>query len=249
MERRKIERHAPREYIMVYDDRDGRPLGKLINLSTDGAMFITDGPIKPTTILQCRVKLKEPILGHDKIYFAAECRWCRKNVAAGHWESGYHLQVSGIEADLISYMVLGFKLCDWGDEDLPDVKTTEMENRRKSVRFEFDGAFPVYEFRGYRQLGTLADISIEGIRIFTEKRFDRDEIFRCRIKLPRKVFQQDFLVLEARCMWCRKQKGVARYESGHMLLNTSKEDLAIILHLLIYYARPQRTKRKILIAE
>ncbi|MEW5922934.1 MAG: PilZ domain-containing protein [Candidatus Zixiibacteriota bacterium] len=249
MDRRKSQRRAPDEYITVYDEVTGQPIGSLANMSIDGVKLVTDQAIKPGTILECRINLETDIMGYKEIYFSAECRWCRKNVAAGHWESGFLLQASGIDMNLISYMILGFKLCNWGDESVPDVETAEMENRRRSVRYEFENPLPIYEFRGYRQLGILADISIDGARICTIKPITKGRTIKFRLKLPREVFRQDFIVLEAKCMWCRKNKNDDYFQSGHALLNVSKENSSVILHLIIHFATPQYTKPKIVVVE
>ena len=247
MDRRKNQRRAPDEYITVYDESTGQLIGSLANMSTDGLKLVTDQAIKPGTTLKCRINLETDIMGYKEIYFSAECRWCRKNVAAGHWESGYLLQASGIDMNLISYMILGFKLCNWGDENVPDVETVDMANRRKTVRYEFDNPLPIYEFRGYRQLGTLADISIDGTRICTIKPIAEGQTIRFRVRLPKEVFRRDFIIIEAKCMWCRKNRDDDYYQSGHALINISKETASIILHLIIHYATPQQTMQKIMV--
>jgi hypothetical protein len=241
-ERRKEDKRTAGKYMVVYDCLTKQSMGELVNLSSEGAMLVTPNPIKASTSFQCRVELWHPIMERHEIYFAAECRWCRKNVQADRWESGYRLAVAGIDAELISYLILGFKLCGWGEADMSDVKTAEIENRRNSVRYEFDDRLPVYESDSYRQVGELADLSIHGFRIVASKPSAKGKIVKCRVKLPKKIFQHEFLLLEAECMWCRESGD--HYESGYSTVNISKADTAVILHLLIHCARVQDTKRR-----
>lgn len=244
-DRRKHERCSPEIYLTVHDCLTKQPMGKLVNLSPEGAMLVTSRPIRASTSFRCRVELPHRIMGHNDVFFNAECRWCRKNVKADRWESGYRLNVTGIDAELVQYLILGFKLCDWGEADLPDAKTRDMENRRRSDRHELCDPLPVFELRSYRQIGKLADLSMAGFRIITQKPIGKDDMLQCRVKLPKKIFQQDYLTLGARCMWCRKRTSDAHYESGHKIVNISEDDASVILHVLIHFAKAQQTKRRV----
>ena len=212
---RKSKRFTAETDIAVYDCSTNQSLGKLVNLSIDGAMLVSEKSVKPAASFPCRMELEQQILGRTEIYFDAECRWCRKNIALGRWESGYRLSASGIDAYLISYLMLKFELYGQGKERMPEVRTVEMANRRKSVRFEFETPLPVFEFRNYRQLGTVIDLSIGGIGIITDQPMKKEDVLQCRIRLPHTVFNQEFLVLQLKCMWCRKEKYTLRYKSGH----------------------------------
>ena len=228
----------------VHNQKTGEPIGELVNLSSEGAMFVTPEPVRTTTLLHCRVDLPQRILGRAEIIFKALCLWSRKNVRAGCWESGYRLKLTGIDAELVSYLVLSFKLRDWGDANMPQVRTVELDTRRTTVRCEFDSPVPIFDLHSYRQIGDLADLSFGGLRLFALEPIDKGAVLACRVRLPRKVFQQEYLIFEAECMWCRgKQDG--RYETGLRISTISKEDAAIILHMLVHSDRIQRTKMRL----
>jgi len=246
-DRRKNERYTAATHITVYDCLTKQSLGELVNLSSEGAMFVTSEPVKPATVFRCRVQLKQQVKGHSEVHFEAECRWCRKNISMSRWESGYLLKASGDDAYLLTFLVLEFKLSGGGDQSMPEVKTIDLANRRRAVRFDFDDSFPVYEQRSYRQLGMLADLSIEGCRIITEKPIRKGDILKCRVKLPRKVFRQEFLMLSIHCRWSRRLKSGTHYESGHIFETISSENAAVVLHLIIHYGKPQHGEKKILV--
>ncbi len=243
--RRKHPRLAPKEFLKVFDRTNNILLGELVNLSSEGAMLVTPGPIKASTVFKCRVILTQEILGRGEITFEAECRWCRKNIPADRWESGYRLQLNPQEAEMIEYLSLGFKLCDWGDEDLREVRTTDLENRRRSVRYELEEPYPVFELQSYRQIGVVADLSVDGMRLITSKPIAKDAQFSCRVKLPTTIFREDYLMLDVKCMWSRKRETTGDFESGYSIVKLSKEDAAIILHLLIHSSRAQKTKPRV----
>ncbi|HVP07364.1 MAG TPA: PilZ domain-containing protein [Candidatus Acidoferrum sp.] len=244
-ERRKSERQDAPQFMTVYDAASKQPVGTLVNMSTEGAMFVTDRPVKPATTFRCRVELPQDIMDHEQVRFEAECRWCRKNVAKDRWESGYRLTAEGIEAYLISCLVLGFTLGDWGDKTLADVKTVDMENRRRAERYEFESQLAAFEPTSYRQIGLVADLSADGVRLITDGPITEGSKFPCRVKLPKKVFQREFLALNLKCRWCRELKNRNQYESGYRFIDISKEDAAIVLHLMIHYGKPRGSQKRI----
>lgn len=247
-ERRKHTRLSPGKYLKVYNFSTSELIGELANLSSEGAMFITPEPIRESTSFRCRVPLSQPIMGHEELIFDAVCRWCRRNVGADRWESGYELTVTGIDIQLLSCLVLGFKLNSGHDEAMPEVRTVEMENRREATRFEFQEPMPVYEMHSYRQIGELADLSTLGIRMIGPKSFKKGSRVECRVRLPKHIFGQEYLCFQTTCMWCRKRDFKDEYESGHQFCGLSEQDAAIILHLLIHSAttRLSEPRRKII---
>jgi hypothetical protein len=241
-ERRIQERVASTRYLTVYDRTNGKAIGGLANLSEEGAMFVTPGPIRAGTVIECRFDLPYEIMGQTEIVFDAECRWSRKNVKESRWETGFKLAVTGINRSLVSCLMLSLKLEDWGDREIRDVPTEDMANRRESVRFELDKRMEVFELRSYRKMGELADLSIQGLRLVTDHPIAKGEIVGCRVRLFKRIFQQDFIYFEARCMWNRKRKD-GKCESGYRFVNIGHQDVAIILHLIIHHGEEQNTQK------
>jgi len=244
---RKEDRVGPYEFLAVFDYLTNKPIGELVNLSNGGAMMITPGPIKSATLLMCRLKLAGQKMGCYEIIFKAECRWCRKNISTGMWESGYKLNVTGKNKEILSYLILSLKLGYWGNKNVTDVKTVEMDNRRKSNRYELNKPLPVFEHHNYRQLGELADLSTQGALLITKEPISVDDLLCYRVLLAKKVFKQDYMIFEAKCMWSRKGKDGDYYESGHKIVNISEKDAVISLHLMTNCSKKQQTKKRILI--
>jgi hypothetical protein len=246
-DRRKHKRFARPESLTVFDCSIMQPLGELVNLSTDGAMLITSDPIKPASAFRCRMELRPHIMERSEVHFELECRWCRKNVTKSRWESGYRLTAFGDNVYILSFLVLAFKLCGWGDPSIPDAKTIDMPNRRKADRFEFTDRLPIYEHRGYREIGALVDLSVNGVRIISERPISKDDVLKCRLQLPQTVLQVEFLTLTLQCIWCRSKESADQFESGHKFIGASKQDTAVLLHLMINHGNPKQGEKKILV--
>lgn len=245
-DRREHKRFTRPNTLRVIDSTCKQPMGDLVNLSTNGAMLTSSEPIKPASKFKCMMELQPTITGYNEIHFELECRWSRKNISKGRWESGHRLIATGDNAYILSYLVLGFKLCGWGDPSIPDVETIEMPNRRNAARFEFAEKLPIYELRSYRQLGTLEDLSVTGFRILSERSMSRGDVLKCRVRLPKKVLDVEFVQLTVKCMWCRPSENPKRFESGHEFVDISREETAVLMHLMINYGRPRYGEKKIL---
>ncbi len=96
-DRRCLRRYETEDYFPVVERGTDRIVGRLANLSAEGAMLITEEPVKKRDILKLTLRLPQPVLGHDSIDFDAECRWCRKGKNSDFYESGYLLKNVPVE--------------------------------------------------------------------------------------------------------------------------------------------------------
>lgn len=232
-ERRKHERHDQEKLLEIFDRSSGELLGRLANISQQGAMFITDTPVKSQDNFKCRVKLARKILARDELIFDAECRWCRKNIDKDRWESGYSLTMSKFDSELLNFLELSFKLGDLGESDLVEADVTELMNRRHSERYNLKQMLPVFELKSYHQIGHLIDLSTGGAKLKTRARLTVGETIHFRILLNHSTFQQEYLHFSAKCCWCRKRES-GEFDSGYQIEKISETDSAILLHLLIH---------------
>ena len=248
-EQRKHKRHHTEDYLMVFERESDKHIGGLANLSSEGAMFVTQEPVQTLTAFRCRVELTQPIMDHHEVIFDAECRWCRKNVKTGWWESGYALKnVTKENEELLSYLVLRFRLGEWEVPGAGEVKTVSMKNRRNHPRFVVRDFFPVRDKRTARHIGGLANLTMEGTMLTTLEPVEKGSMLHCRAELPKKIFQRDYLVFDAECAWCKKNEDKGWYESGYRLKNLSEQDSVIIMHLIIHYLEEQQTEERVCVA-
>jgi hypothetical protein len=113
-EQREQKRHHIEKCLMVFDRDTEQYLGGMANLSPKGAMFVTQEPVKRSTVFRCRVELAQPIVNRSEVLFSAQCRWCRKNETKGWYESGYRLEADSDEdQEVLSFLVLQFVIAEW----------------------------------------------------------------------------------------------------------------------------------------
>jgi len=119
---RKQTRYQTEELLMVFDRHTSRHIGGLANLTYDGAMFVTQEPVKKSSIAHCRVELPNKILDRDQLIFDAECVWCKKNATRGWYESGYKLKnVSEQDRNILTYVMLKLMSEQPATQETPDL--------------------------------------------------------------------------------------------------------------------------------
>ncbi|WP_281647929.1 PilZ domain-containing protein [Parendozoicomonas sp. Alg238-R29] len=88
-------------YLKVYNRRTGRELGYLGNISTNGLMLITRWRMQCEAEFNMRIVLPEPMLGKKYVDFDARCQWCRPDIDAESFDSGYVVLTSTVNYDLL----------------------------------------------------------------------------------------------------------------------------------------------------
>lgn len=246
LERRKLKRTTTSDFLTVIDlDTDLR-LGGLANLSDNGAMLVSEEAVSVGKSRRCRVDLDQPILGRTDILFEIKTRWCRKNLEKGWWESGHTLSCATREArEGLSYLMLRFSLGEWDVPGTGKIKTVPMPNRRRQARFETTDFFPVRDQDNGSHIGGLANLTPVGAMLTSMEPFEKGRILHCRVELPLKIFQRDYLFFEAECRWCKKNPGKGWYESGYKLTNISEQDAVIIMYLMMHLLSAQSTEEQL----
>jgi hypothetical protein len=150
-----------------------------------------------------------------------------------------------VNEELVSYLSLSFEVGKWETPGPIEIETVPVENHRKSTRYDAREPFPVYEQKSYRQIGLLTNLSTAGVSMTTPKPVEKGRILNCRAKLPKTIFQRDYLMFDAECMWCRKNEDEGWFESGHRLKKVSEHDAVIILHLIIHVLDEQPKEQRV----
>ncbi len=107
--RRRATRYEAKIDISVFEKRRYREIGKLLDLSHDGARLRTSEPITPGSIVPCKLQLPKTIFQRDFIFFDAECVWCRQVGDPDTYESGYRLQnIAEHDAVIILHLMIHY---------------------------------------------------------------------------------------------------------------------------------------------
>ena len=90
-ERRQHQRHSTDQQLELIEQHSGRRLGRLVDLSLDGFMLFSEGPLTVDSVIECSLLLDAPIDGNRSIDFAADCLWSRPGADNQHCWSGFHI--------------------------------------------------------------------------------------------------------------------------------------------------------------
>ncbi len=90
-EKRVIKRHHLSYYLKVYNRKTGKPLGYIVNISTEGLRLVSRVPLLTHTVFQFRVKLPREIEGERNIDFDALSCWCRPDASPDCFDTGFKL--------------------------------------------------------------------------------------------------------------------------------------------------------------
>ena len=242
-DRRKEKRRSSREFLRVVNVATGTHIGGLGNLSENGALLVSDEPLAVGLKTACKIILDKPILERPEIYVQTRVRWCRKNLKNGWWESGHTLKCdSGTNREVLSYLVMRFSLGEWDLPGTGKIKTVRVANRRQKVRYETKDFFPVRDQETLAHIGGLANITPEGAMLTTIDTVEQGRILKCRVELPIRVFQRDYLFFEAECRWSKKNPNKGWHESGYKFTKISEQDAVIIMHLMMHHLTAQNTE-------
>ncbi len=249
-ERRIEKRIASREFLKVHDLGKDNHVGGLGNLSENGALFVSEEPLSVGLEMACRIILDKPIMERPEIRIRSKVRWCRKNLQSGWWESGHTIDAySPEDRETLSYLVMRFALGEWEVPGTGKLKTVQVANRRNNVRFETDEFFPVKNQETLEHIGGLANLTPQGAMLTTSKPVEEGIILKCRVELPDRIFQRDFLFFKAECRWCKKNANKGWYESGYKITELSEQDAVIIMHLMMHRLTAQKSKEIINLVE
>lgn len=88
-ESRKNVRRTPDDYFLVFDRFKDEFIGRLMNMSVDGMMLISENEIETGKLFQCRMALPEAVEGQNKIIFDATSVWCKLSTNLNMYQAGF----------------------------------------------------------------------------------------------------------------------------------------------------------------
>ena len=88
-EKRVIERHHLPYYLQVYNRVTNKPLGYIVNISSQGMMLVSKNRLLTHAIFDMQIKLPVAIDGSKRIDFEALSHWCHPDVTPGCYDTGF----------------------------------------------------------------------------------------------------------------------------------------------------------------
>jgi len=112
-----------------------------------------------------------------------------------------------------------------------------MQERRSVNRIKISYYVPVVNADSFEQLGTLQEISPNGMQVDTQKVLPVDKAFKLRLDLTDESFDKPFLFISARPKWVRPDPiEPTFYNIGFQIFEVADEDLVIIDKIMEKYA-------------
>lgn len=108
-EQRKELRKIANQVLEVSDQVTGTLLGKVVNISSEGLMLLSNEPIATGSVYQLDLKLPRVINNHSMINFGAEAIWSTQAAQPGSYWTGFRI-IDASEGDVLTIDALIF---DW----------------------------------------------------------------------------------------------------------------------------------------
>ena len=96
-EQRKVPRRHLVFYLRVFDGMSSKVLGHLADISSRGAMIVSENPIQENQEFRLRMRLPREIAGRSELLLDGTCRWCRPDSNPDFFIAGF--QVVGLEQE------------------------------------------------------------------------------------------------------------------------------------------------------
>lgn len=104
-----------------------------------------------------------------------------------------------------------------------------MKDRRALKRRHLVFYLRVFDRNTNQLIGYLVDITPEGIMVMSENPIETDTTYQLRMVFPIEILGRKELNFDATSIWCKKD---VFYDAGFELVDTSREQVGVIKHLI-----------------
>ncbi len=108
-EQRQTPRKVANEVLIIADQITGSHIGRVVNISAEGFMLLSDEPVITGSVYQLDLLLPEPKEEREKLSFAAEAIWCTEASQPESYWSGFHI----IDIDVDDVLVIDELILNW----------------------------------------------------------------------------------------------------------------------------------------
>ncbi|MCY1283006.1 hypothetical protein D9M68_288120 [compost metagenome] len=90
-DRRQHSRRNAGQQLEVFDLNNGQRLGRVVDLSIDGFMLLSDAPVHVDCVIECRLVPAPPLDGIPEVKLGADCLWSRPGADDQRYWAGFHI--------------------------------------------------------------------------------------------------------------------------------------------------------------
>ncbi len=107
-----------------------------------------------------------------------------------------------------------------------------MKERRYLERIRCYYYLKVYNKETEKDIGSVVDISLDGMRLISESQFTQESPYNFIIKLPKGYVRGYSFDIEAEMRWCKKGDGENFFEAGFKFINADKSCITFLQMLI-----------------
>ena len=90
-EKRKIKRRYLLYYMRVYDNDSHQQIGNLVDITTVGAMVVSETPLPVKKTYHLKLELSEDVSDKPYLEFTARSLWCQPDVEPHFFNTGFKI--------------------------------------------------------------------------------------------------------------------------------------------------------------
>jgi len=126
-------------------------------------------------------------------------------------------------------MGIAFTLSREADSRMNEIKSPE---RRNIKRLKLVYYLQVYDRSTQAPIGSVVDISPQGMKLVSEKYFPPESVFGMSIFLPEGSIFGESVEVDGRCRWCTEDSESASFESGFEFVKTADSGVFVVKALI-----------------
>ncbi len=110
VEKKRLKRRNLLYYLKVFDRDSNKQVGRMVDITIEGMMLISEKPFVAGYVFQCKMELPDEIGKGSEIFFNAKCAWCKKSDNPDIYDNGFQLlNVSQDDIEVIESLIRWFK--------------------------------------------------------------------------------------------------------------------------------------------
>ncbi len=111
MDKRKLKRRQLIYYLKVRDESNDQPLGRLVDITTEGIMLVSTEPIELDVAYRLRMDLPTQMDKTSDIIFEARSLWRRRDINPDFYDTGFKFtHIPNQYVELISQLIDEYEL-------------------------------------------------------------------------------------------------------------------------------------------
>lgn len=100
-------------YPEVFDKNSKQPIGRVLDITTEGVKLISKGPIDTNKTFNMRMSLPLNILGSEEITFDVSSLWSNKDINPDYYSTGFRMtKIANHDVRRIEHLVREFSFRD-----------------------------------------------------------------------------------------------------------------------------------------